>query len=39
MNSIGSTTDDITTLTGWFDIQAIARTLPETATTLLVDNT
>jgi hypothetical protein len=30
-------TDDIKALTGWFDVHAIARTLPETATTLLVD--
>jgi mannose-6-phosphate isomerase-like protein (cupin superfamily) len=30
-------TDDIKALTGWFDVQAIARTLPETATSLLVD--
>jgi mannose-6-phosphate isomerase-like protein (cupin superfamily) len=37
MNSIGSTMDDIKALTGRFDVQAIARTLPETATTLLVD--
>jgi hypothetical protein len=37
MNSVGSTTDEIKTLTGRFDVHAIARTLPETATTLLVD--
>ena len=37
MNSVGLTTDGIKTLTGRFDVQAIARTLPETATTLLVD--
>jgi mannose-6-phosphate isomerase-like protein (cupin superfamily) len=30
-------TDDIKASTGIFDVQAIARTLPETATTLLVD--
>ncbi len=37
MNSNTSMTDEIKTLTGWFDVQAIAKTLPETATTLLVD--
>src|SRR3978361_1843666 len=37
MNSDGSTTDGTKTLTGRFDVMAIAGTLPETATTLLVD--
>jgi mannose-6-phosphate isomerase-like protein (cupin superfamily) len=37
MNSDKSMAGDIETLTGWFDVLAIARTLPETATTLLVD--
>ena len=30
-------TDDLKASTGWFDVHAIAKTLPETATTLLAD--
>jgi mannose-6-phosphate isomerase-like protein (cupin superfamily) len=30
-------TNDLKASTGWFDVQAIARTLPDTAATLLVD--
>src|SRR6201993_5472411 len=37
MNSDTSMTDDLKASTGWFDVQAIAKTLPETATTLLAD--
>jgi mannose-6-phosphate isomerase-like protein (cupin superfamily) len=37
MTSETSTTDGIKASTGRFDVAAIARTLPETATTLLVD--